>query len=187
GRANSGRFYLTALFTLINILLMPLAIILDVTPFVQILIVLWNFGFVMNQILTVHGLQMCVESAGFYRAPALLGALGAGIVSVSVAGLKPLAPALVILGFLLGGFIVGVGRWLSTRLRDVILFGPQLVLHALGQFLRQSLEFVVSGASPADAKGVNMAFRAWVGPREDKPGHTFANVINLKTIVWVVG
>ena len=40
-----------------NIVLMPLAILLDVTPFVQILVVLWNFGFVMNQILTVHGLK----------------------------------------------------------------------------------------------------------------------------------
>ena len=31
---------------------MPLAIMLDLTPFVQILLLLWNFGFVMNQVLT---------------------------------------------------------------------------------------------------------------------------------------
>src|SRR2546426_7604468 len=36
--------------------------------------------------------------------------------------------SLIILGFLLGGFHVGLGRWLFTRVRDVILFGPQLVL-----------------------------------------------------------
>src|SRR4030095_10212053 len=74
-----------------------------------------------------------------------------------------------------------------TRIRDIILFGPQLVLHALGQMVRQSLEFSVSGASPEDAKGVNIAFRAFAGPREDRPLDTFPTFINLKTIVWIVG
>ncbi|HUL51272.1 MAG TPA: hypothetical protein VLU94_01675 [Candidatus Nitrosotalea sp.] len=186
-RANSGRFYLTALFTLLNILLMPLAIILDVTPFVEILIVLWNFGFVMNQILTVHGLQTYLESSGFRRVPALIGALLFGGLSIRVPDLKPAAPALAVLGFLVGGFGVGLGRWWSSRLRDVILFGPQLVLHALGQFVRQSLEFVVSGASPEDAKGVNMAYRCAAGPREDRPVERFNTLLNLRTVVWVVG
>jgi len=71
--------------------------------------------------------------------------------------------------------------------RDVILFGPQLVLQSLGQMVRQSLEFVVSGASPEDAKGVNIAFRTSVGPREDRPFDTFPNFINLKTVIWIVG
>jgi len=41
-RANSGRNFLTAPFALLNILLMPLAILLDLAPFVQILVVLWK-------------------------------------------------------------------------------------------------------------------------------------------------
>jgi hypothetical protein len=99
----------------------------------------------------------------------------------------PFAPGLILIGCLTGGFLVGLGRWLYTRVRDIILFGPQLVLHALGQVVRQSLEFVVSGASPEDAQGVNMPFRAWVGPREDRPLETFPNFINLKTVIWLVG
>ncbi len=186
-RANSGRNFLSAPFALLNILLLPLAIMLDVTPFIQILILLWNFGFVMNQILTVHGLNTYLESCGFYRIPALLGAAVAGICPLFMPRLVPFAPGLILLGCLAGGFLVGLSRWLYTRVRDIILFGPQLVLHALGQLVRQSLEFVVSGASPEDAHGVNMAFRAWAGPREDRPLDSFPNFINLKTVIWLVG
>lgn len=186
-RANSGRNFLTAPFALLNIVLMPLAIMLDVTPFVQILVVLWNFGFIMNQILTVHGLNTYLESSGFYRLPALVGAGGAAIGGLLLPSTQAYGPALTAAGFLVGGFFPGLGRWLYNRVRDMILFGPQLVLHALGQVVRQSLEFTVSGASPEDAKGVNMAFRAWAGPREDRPHDRFANLINLRTIVWVVG
>ncbi|MBI2947568.1 MAG: hypothetical protein HYY23_07970 [Verrucomicrobia bacterium] len=186
-RANSGRNFLTAPFALLNILLMPLAILLDLTPFVQILVVLWNFGFLMNQVLTLHGLNTYLESGGFYHAPALLFAGAAGIAAYFVPSLQAFAPGLIALGFLYGGFIVGLNRWLFSRVRDIVLFGPQLVLHALGQFVRQSLEFVLSGAAPADAKSVNMAFRTWVGPREDRPLDTYPHFINLKTVVWYVG
>src|SRR6185436_15365052 len=137
-RAQSGRNFLSAPFALFNILVMPLAIMLDVTPFVQILIVLWNFGFILNQILTVHGLNTYLEGAGFYRVPALAGGLIAAAVPRLVPSLQPFTPGLVILGFLLGGFHIGLGRWLFTRVRDVILFGPQLVLQSLGQMVRQS-------------------------------------------------
>jgi hypothetical protein len=186
-RANSGRNFLSAPFALFNILFMPLAIMLDITPFIQILIVLWNFGFVMNQILTVHGLNTYLESSGFYRSSALLGAAVASAFSWLKPGLQPFAPALIISGFLLGGFFVGVSRWLYTRMRDMLLFGPQLVLHALGQVVRQTLEFTVSGASPQDARGVNMAFRTWAGPREDRPWEGYPQFINLKTVIWGVG
>ena len=186
-RANSGRNFLSAPFALLNILFMPLAIMLDVTPFVQILILLWNFGFVMNQILTVHALSTYLESSGFYRVPALLGTITGAALPLWLPQLAPFAPGLIVLGCLAGGFWVGLSRWLYTRIRDLILFGPQLVLHALGQLVRQSLEFVVSGASPEDAKGVNMAFRAWAGPREDRPLDAFPNFINLKTVIWIAG
>ncbi|MBI3417689.1 MAG: hypothetical protein HY043_20545, partial [Verrucomicrobia bacterium] len=186
-RANSGRYFLTAIFALASILLMPFAIILDIAPFVQILIVLWNFGFIMNQVLTMHGLQTYLEGSGFRRVPALAGAVGAGLLCLALKNLQPLAPGLIILGLLLGGFIVGFSRWFYCRLRDVILFGPQLILHALGQLMRQSLEFVASGASPDDAKGVNMAFRTWSGPREDRPHEKFPSIFNFRTVVWLVG
>lgn len=186
-RANSGRNFLMAPFALLNILMMPLAIMLDITPFVQILLVLWNFGFIMNQILTIHALNTYLESSGFYAIPAVLGGLAGGIVSFRHPSLAPLAPAVILLSALAGGFIVGLSRWVFTRVRDLVLFGPQLVLHALGQLLRQSLEFVVSGASPEDAKSVNMAFRTWAGPREDRPLDGFSSSMNLKTVIWVFG
>lgn len=186
-RANSGRNFLSAPFALLNILLMPLAIMLDVTPFVQILIVLWNFGFIMNQVLTLHGLNTYLESSGFYRIPAVTGAAIAGLLSLLLPDLQRFAPGLIMLGFLTGGFFVGLSRWFYTRIRDVLLFGPQLVLHTLGQMVRQTLEFTVSGASPEDAKGVDMAYRAWAGPREDRPLDTFPHFINFKTVVWIVG
>ncbi|HMC27291.1 MAG TPA: hypothetical protein VKM56_05785, partial [Verrucomicrobiae bacterium] len=156
-------------------------------PFVQILLLLWNFGFVMNQVLTINALNTYLESSGFYAIPAALGGAAAGFLCLKLANVQAFAPAFVILGALAGGFIVGWTRWLYTRVRDLLLFGPQLVLHALGQIIRQSLEFVVSGASPEDAKGVNMAFRAWAGPREDRPLERFSSAINLKTVIWFFG
>jgi hypothetical protein len=186
-RANSGRNFLIAPFALLNILLMPLAIMLDVTPFIQILIVLWNFGFIMNQVLTVHGLSTYLESSGFYRFSGLLGLVAVTLVLLIEPGWMPVAPGLVALACLYGGFFVGANRWFYTRIRDLILFGPQLVLHSLGQLMRQSLEFVLSGAAPQDAKGVNIAFRLMAGPREDRPLDTYPHLINLRTIVWGVG
>jgi hypothetical protein len=186
-RANGGRFFLSAPSALFSILAMPLAIIWDFSPFVQILILLWNLGFVMNQVLTVLGLVACVESTGFSLITAALGAAGAGIAVATAEGLGPFAAPFVVLGFLVGGFAMGLGRWLYYRVRDAILFGPQLVIHALGQVVRQSLEFVLSGASANDAKAVNIAFRAWVGPREDRPFEGYQNFVNLRTVVWGVG
>lgn len=186
-RANNGRFYLSAPFAMLNILLMPLAIILGVSPFIQILVVLWNFGFVLNQVLTLHGLVASLEATGFYRGMALAGAALASALSAALPGWNPWAPALIAGGFMAGGFAPGLGRWLYDRGRDILLFGPQLVIHALGQFVRQSLEFVLSGASANDAKAVNIAFRAWAGPREDRPFEGYANLVNLRTVVWVVG
>jgi hypothetical protein len=46
---------------------------------------------------------------------------------------------------------------------------------------------VLSGASANDAKAVNIAFRAWVGPREDRPFERYQNFVNLRTVVWGVG
>ena len=32
-----------------------------------------------------------------------------------------------------------------------------------------------------------MAFRAWAGPREDRPAEGYANIVNLRSVVWGVG
>jgi hypothetical protein len=186
-RANGGRFFLSAPAALLSILLMPLAIIWDVSPFVQILILLWNLGFVMNQVLTGLGLVASLESTGFNRVTAGAGVILAGLLAWIVEGWSPFAPSLLILGCVAGGFAVGLGRWLYYRGRDIILFGPQLVIHALGQVVRQSLEFVLSGASANDAEAVNIPFRAWAGPREDRPAEGYQNIVNLRTVVWGVG
>jgi hypothetical protein len=186
-RANGGRFFLSAPAALLSILLMPLAIIWNVSPFVQILILLWNLGFVMNQILTGLGLVASLESTGFNRSTAAAGVALAALPAMAIEHWTPLAPALMVLGCFVGGFAVGLGRWLYYRGRDIILFGPQLVIHALGQIVRQSLEFVLSGASANDAQAVNIPFRAWAGPREDRPAEGYQNFVNLRTVVWGVG
>jgi hypothetical protein len=186
-RASGGRFFLSAPFALLNILLMPLAILADVSPFVQILILLWNVGLIMNQILTALGLVACLESTGFNRVSALAATVATALLAGTSPGWTRLGLPLVVLGFLAGGFGMGLGRWLYYRGRDLLLFGPQLVIHALGQIVRQSLEFVLSGASANDAKGVNMAFRTWVGPREDRPFEGYQNAVNLRTVVWAIG
>jgi len=186
-RASSGRAYLTAPFALFNILFLPLAILLDVTPFVQILIVLWNFGFVMNQVLTLHGLNAYLEGAGFSRLGALTGIAFSGLAIAGMAGLQPYAAGLVLLSTFIGGYWSGMSRWAYTRLRDILLFGPQLILHGLGQIMRQTIEFVMSGAAATDAQRVNMAYRAWAGPREDQPLARYPHFINLRTVVWWIG
>ncbi len=186
-RANAGRFFLGAPAALLSILLMPLAIIWDVSPFVQILILLWNLGLVMNQILTALGFIACLEASGFNRLSGLTGLLGAGIVVGISRSLSPFSLPLLGLAFLAGGFAQGLGRWLYYRGRDLVLFGPQLVIHTLGQVIRQNLEFVLSGASANDARAVNIAFRSWVGPREDRPLQKYQNLVNLRTVVWGVG
>ena len=186
-RANSGRSFLMVPFALVNILLLPLAILLDVTPFVQILVVLWNLGFVMNQVLTIHGLSVSLETSGFSRILGGLGAMLGGALSIASDGGIGMLPFAVTVGLLYGGFFVGINRWLYSRLRDVMLFGPQLVFHTLGQWMRQTIEFVASGAAATDAEGVNMAYRVTAGPREDRPAAQYPHFINLRTIFWLIG
>ena len=186
-RGFSGRAYLSAPFALFNILFLPLAILMDVTPFVQILIVLWNFGFIMNQVLTLHGLNVYLENAGFSRLGAVTGMAAAGAAAAWDPVVGPYAAGLVLVGLFVGGFWMGLSRWAYTRLRDMLLFGPQLVLHGLGQLMRQTIEFVISGAAATDAQRVNMAYRSLAGPREDQPLARYPHFINLRTVVWWVG
>jgi len=138
-------------------------------------------------VLTLHALNTYLEGSGFYRATALLGAAVGATLAWMVPAWHAYAPGLFLLGFVAGGFLVGFSRWLVTRVRDLVLFGPQLVLHALAQTVRLSLEFTVSGTSAEDARHVNLAFRAWAGPREDRPLEIYPGFINLRTVIWGVG
>ncbi|MEK7215646.1 MAG: hypothetical protein AAB289_08640, partial [Chloroflexota bacterium] len=192
--ANSGRFFLSAPLALFNILIMPVAIKFGFSPFVELILAFWLLGFIFNQILTGHGLLVYLEGAGFNRLTAWLGgAVGFGL-QLGFPALAPYAPALLVGGFLVGGFVVGLGRWAATRFPDAILFGPQLVIHAFGQWIRQNLEFSISGAAKGDPKGVDMAWRTSMGLQElqkgepgepDEPAKPFTNFFNLRTIVWV--
>jgi hypothetical protein len=141
----------------------------------------------MNQVLTLHGLNVYLESSGFRRGLGLVGAAAGALIGL-VPGLSPAWIAIGSpLGALYGGFFIPFHRWLFTRVRDAILFGPQLVLHTLGQIMRQTIEFVASGAAATDPQGVNMDFRAGAGPREDQPMNRFPHFINLRTVVWCIG
>lgn len=186
-RASNGRFFLSAPFALLNILLMPLAILWDASPFVQILVILWNFGLIMNQVLTLLGLVGALEASGFCLLTAAAGAAVSGGATLTATHSHALSSLILVFGFLAGGFLPGLGRWLYDRGRDILLFGPQLVIHVMGQMVRQSLEFVLSGASANDAYGVNVPFRSWAGPREDRPWSGYANMVNLKVLVWGIG
>jgi hypothetical protein len=186
-RAGGGRFFLSAPFALLSIALMPLAVIWDFSPFVQILILLWNLGLVMNQVLTTLGLVACLEGTGFSRVGACAGVAVSGFLTWALPGSAPFWAATTTLGFVTGGFAMGLGRWLYYRARDIMLFGPQLVIHVMGQVVRQSLEFILSGASANDAQAVNIAYRAWAGPREDQPLARYQNFVNLRTVVWGAG
>ncbi|MBU1147535.1 MAG: hypothetical protein KKD11_04215, partial [Candidatus Omnitrophica bacterium] len=113
-KRSGGRFFISAPFALINIAIMPLAIFFGLTPFVGINLIFWLIGFVFNQVLTIHGLNAYIEAAGYNYATGFLGGVAAFIFTGSI----PLA----ILAFVAGGFIIGLGRWISVRFRDMILF-----------------------------------------------------------------
>jgi hypothetical protein len=190
-RMNGGRFYLGAPFALLNILILPISVLGDFSPFVEILAWLWLLGLVMSQVLTLNGLVARIDAHGFRLSHALFGLLPGVLAGTALAVEWPdtlsAAPLLPAVCFILGGFATPALRWLSERGRDLLLFGPQLVIHVLGQLIRQSLEFVVSGAAANDAKCVNMAFRTIAGPREDRPWERYPNLVNLRSTVWFIG
>ncbi|MFH2144505.1 MAG: hypothetical protein ABII75_00535 [Candidatus Omnitrophota bacterium] len=174
-RANSSRFFLTAPWALLGIVIYPLAILAGVSPFVGIMLVFWYTSLLFNQILTVHGLVHYLEGSGFTKWMAVVGALLAYLFGLNASG--------IIIGYLIGGFIIGLGRWLFNRGTDALVFASQTVVHSLGQFIRQTLEFKLSGEGGKDPKGVDMRWRSTVGGNEDDPKGTFANFVNFRTVI----
>ncbi|MFA7114137.1 MAG: DUF6531 domain-containing protein, partial [Candidatus Omnitrophota bacterium] len=138
-RRNGGRFFLTVRFAFLNIAIMALAVIFDLSPFSGILLIFWVMSLIFNQILTLHGLNSYLEASGFNRIFALIGFVTAGLLSANI--------WFAVLCAIPSGFIAGIGRWLSGRVRDTLLFSIQLLVYCLSQslFIRQTLEFLRSG------------------------------------------
>ena len=152
---------------------------LGFSPFQGVILSLVVIGTLFNQILTFNGLFAYLKDQGFNKVTAVLGglaALAAGIYCLG-AGFNP---AFLILGMWVGGNIKGLSRWLYTRGIDMVRFPLQLVVHALGQRIFQSLEFGLSGESAAEFKKVDM---------RDKLREKPSNFVNIRNawLIWGVG
>jgi len=149
-RRGAGRFFLSAPFALFNIALMALLVRYNLMPFIGINLAFWLIGIILNQILTAHGGIAYQKGAGFnYIAGYIPGMIVASIV-LSWTGLDAntafnLALPLAVIAFIISGFAVGTSRWLTTRFRDMIGLAMLQIVHVTGQFVRQTLEFVISG------------------------------------------
>ena len=137
---------------MLNILLMPLAIILGVSPFMQILVVLWNFG----------RAQSSADAARAGGVPGRRAFAQLALVSAAIGGgcrrrflAEALRPAVIAFGS--RRFPLGLAAGSATA-GDVILFGPQLVIHALGH-RGKAWSFCLRRWPMT--KGVNVAFRSW--------------------------
>ncbi|MBI4354104.1 MAG: hypothetical protein HY595_02595, partial [Candidatus Omnitrophica bacterium] len=179
-RGNSGTFYLGSTLFLLSILITPGLIMLDLQPFVGMMLVFWLAGFVFNQILTIHGLLTYLRSAGFRPAMAVAGAIGGlalGLMlpglGVSLTGGQLLGVGMI--GGLIGGFIIGIGKWLNSRFRDMLLFAPQLAIHAWAQLPRASLVFRPSGG---EDKALTSLQDLWEppDPKSYRPARVFAGI-----------
>ncbi|MBF0490321.1 MAG: MFS transporter, partial [Candidatus Omnitrophica bacterium] len=168
-RDNGGRFFLSAPLALLFIVVMPFAVKLGVMPFVGINLIFAALGILFNQVQTLSGLLAYLEAHGFNRYTAAL----SGAMAAYLTG----NPAIAFIAFIAGGFALPFARWISTRPRDMIHFGTQLVIHVLGQIIRQPLVFVMSGALKMDAYSVDM--REYVNK-------AYADFLSIKS-VWRLG
>ncbi|MFH0731489.1 MAG: radical SAM protein [Candidatus Omnitrophota bacterium] len=145
-----ARFFLTAIFSFVNIASIALLISFNLTPYIGINLIFWMLGFIFNQILTGHGCIAYVRGAGFnYQAGFIAGAAAGGLslfaAKFTLAGALNFALPIGIMVFIIGGFSVGLSRWLATRPRDTILFSMLQIIHIIGIAVRQTLEFSISG------------------------------------------
>ena len=176
-RSGGGRFFDSAPFAFLNIALTPILIAWGLTPFIGIKIIFWLMGTLFNQVLTIHGLMLYLKSSGFNRITGAIGVAAVLLASIFkaswlllfvpasiVAGTAPYLIwilALAIFAYLIGGHIVGLGRWVATRGRDMMLFAAQLMIHVMGQMVRQTLEFKLSAPDDPNPDAVNMRKAFW--------------------------
>ncbi|MEI8012819.1 MAG: hypothetical protein WCI27_10155, partial [Candidatus Omnitrophota bacterium] len=163
---NSGRFFYTAPHGLLFSFFVPIAIIYGFFPFVGVNVVFALLGTMFNQVLTFNGLLAYMEAHGFHQKFAIPAAVLAGIVTGN--------PAITLIAYMLGGFVVGLFRWLKNRPRDFFLFATQQAVHFWGQMERQTLRFNVSGIPEGSETSVEMR-----APMHQK----YTALINLK-VVW---
>ncbi|MBI1976757.1 MAG: hypothetical protein HYS56_04530, partial [Candidatus Omnitrophica bacterium] len=103
---NDGRFYVSSISALLNIMSQPIMIKFDLTPFVGINMIFWVLGSFFNQILTFHGLIATIRSSGtsitsaiitgavFAAAAAILSGAGGPPIPIPDAGMVSAAAGL---------------------------------------------------------------------------------------------
>ena len=158
-RRNSERFYVSNISAFLNIALIPFGVVFDFLPFVGISALFLVIGVLFNQVLTLNGLMATIRESGFSKKRALVGGFSSGLFAVlamplltGITGVWLLAAtgALVILGGLFVGSPIGFARWLSQRIRDIVIFSSRFAIEVIAQFesfFGVGFEFVRSGAA----------------------------------------
>lgn len=121
-RQTNADHYLLGPLVLFDLLMMPISIWFDWSPFVGISLLFWIPGIVLNQISTLNSLLAYVRHMGFWA---------------------------------------GLGRWLSLRISDALLFSSRTVRDALAQiagYFGVSFEFKMSGGGGANPMHVIFPF-----------------------------
>ena len=155
-RQLGGDFFTSSPFALLNILIMPLAVWGGFSPFYGILLGFWLAGFIFTNILMLHGLVAYLEGSGFNM-------ITASILGLAIGTLTSWSIPFVAIGFVIGGFIVGLSKWLISRPRDMILFPLQLVVHAYAQIKNASLVPVIVAKKLEKIAGrINNTAKKWV-------------------------
>ncbi|MFA5388497.1 MAG: hypothetical protein WC312_01935 [Candidatus Omnitrophota bacterium] len=185
-RRNAGRHFIIAPQALLNVLILPLAIIGDWTSFVGINLLYWVLGTMFNQIETLHGLLATLRAAGFSQKLGWFGfatgvAAGAIFLSPLVASMGALVTVLIpfytgIAGFILAGSLpggfTGWGKWFSVRVRDMLIFSSRFIVIANAQIAalltKLSFEFKLS----AVGKGGNAIKIVWSNLKELSPANS---------------
>jgi len=184
-RANNAQYFFGSPLAMANVVVMPIAVIKDWSPFTGVNLVFWFLGTFFNQVLTVHGLGALMRLSGMSWFGGLIGTLLAtGIAFHALpiaawsfaiaAGTLALAA---ILGFFTGLSTVGFGRWLEHRLTDPITFAPVEGIHAgaqLGELAQSDPRFSTSGGG-GDNRSTTGVRKEHLLPGRDEYRRTFPN------------
>jgi hypothetical protein len=149
---QGSRYFITIPFAFVFILLVPFAIILSVSPFKDAILSILVLGMLFNQILAGHSLILYIDQTGYSKGFALL----AGATTFAAYCMFPtINVTWIFAAFFVGGLVEGLLKWIVTRPRDLILFPTLLIIQMLGQFIRQTCEFAISGHNDTNFHQVN--------------------------------
>ncbi|MFH1282160.1 MAG: MFS transporter [bacterium] len=149
-RRQGARFFLIARYATFAVSMSSVAILFNLSSFIGIVVGFWVVGFMLNQVLKIHGLVAYLEATGFNEAFGFGGGIAALALVTHLTGLGIMAcMPYAALGFIIGGFIIGLGKWLAGIPRDFLSFGYQFFINTLAQrfFYVASLLFVMSGGN----------------------------------------